>query len=1257
MNEVIDLGYEIYDKFNLLTSGDIELVQARKQLDLVCRNYAHRKSILLDLLKIEEQIDNEIREKLEKEKPDPSEGNAQEYREKVQQKLGELGLEYIYEDYFAEINEVIENGGFQEAVAVQSAYAQGFNVINYISIGENGSLVRFSYMDNDEPIRNRYILYWKYEDNLKKGETDRLEQGETELYKRDNIMLPLGLGKTDDLGFLRQAMYVERSGNEKIQTYFHRDNGFVYVPPKLLPFTARLTEYPLVSEMTRLDPFTGAIVPPKKTLKPFSFDTDGKFQSNYDFVRPDWRDYLGLSDLYTRQQNLPMLLQQYETIQSYYQKYQLMVKLYPNRLFYLNSLFSNWAEIDINKSVLNSQFKDDVRESIIATINRSKNTQSFLQRVTQYSFDQTRRYGFLVYPGDLGAFQTKNVIELGNYHFAIKAKKGKDGNLEPSNSSKEYSVAYVGPVPKPPEDRRLEDYTPIALYCTLPEWEARLRFKTKKLQELIDQRNLAASEHIENLGNIGMMREFVKMLNDYPWYKHFSLVEKRNNLYNEINGLYDAIEEKVHNNDKDFALEGYDKAMDPLARELMNLLIDPGLTLELRHYHAYITKNKKDKIPSGPYMQKEEHWLGIFDAYEQALRALSATSLKEEVWKKVCLNVIEAFAEHENVADFVPSKSELEKINRIERDLRTSKGLPAVDVRYTIGARIGAIRMDTSTKDENKPEEKKGSETANSSTTKVIFKEIIESDPFQAITDFVKPSLDLVVAYPGPHSVAQAILSCFPEQVMRLALNQSQRATGTTRTARMFYGLLNCFFPFRSLARQSDEFQTFRNHILRLAVSGRPPAGYRENMEQLVRNHFDFASGKFMRSVAYTINLMVLSEFWLNYREHPEKYNGPQTVSLYLSSGFAIMAGLKLISWKQISMGDRFFDRMMIGYARSLSLEDLNKLRLKSIVWKFWKYTPDALQYALGITTMISLIFFDIPDKLSKNKSIQHDVVELIGVGGLTVGSLMANASQWMLNKFFRSIALSLIRGGGIASLGLFFYDLYVIASTSALSGVTQVLWNETIKNNRVFTLYMDIPNLEKRIKKIDELLGPAKLENLSWRSVIPLYNMMVGPSTPVDKEKENIDAIGKMVDIQAINVDEKMNTLYDFEMLVRDLHEYRRKAKGLQGTAWNSEAWDEFIDKHIQIDRAISHPRNTEELALRKKLESVPKMRTEHIIEFYKQAKADPSKPYNSGMTGEEIAQQLEQGIYTPNLLYLDDDRWCNFVYLLPRNKTGYVF
>jgi len=698
--------------------------------------------------------------------------------------------------------------------------------------------------------------------------------------------------------------------------------------------------------------------------------------------------------------------------------------------------------------------------------------------------------------------------------------------------------------------------------------------------------------------------------------------------------------------------------MEPLAKELMNLLIDPALTLELRHYHAHIMKNRKDKIPSGPYMQKEEHWLGIFDAYEQALRALSATSLKEQVWKNVCLKVIEAFSEHENVADFVPSKREMDDLNEIEEELRTSKGISAVNPKYTIGARIGAIRMDPAQTDENKPEEKQEGETTknSSSSTKIVFKEIIESDTYQAITDFVKPSLDLVVAYPGPHSVAQAILSCFPEHVMGLAMSQSQRTTGTTRLSRIWFGLLNCFFPFRSLARDSQEFRTFREHVLRLAVTGHPPVGYRENMERLVRNHFDFASGKLMRSVAYTVNLMVLSELWLNYSEHPEKYNGTKTLSLYLSTSFAIMAGLKLISWKQISLGDRIFDRMMIGYSRSLSLEELNALRSKSFVWKIWEFGPDRIQVALGLLTMLSL-FFEIKEKLNKDQSIGHAVVELIGVGGLTVGSLLARANTWMLNKIFRSMALSFIRGGGIASLGLFFYDLYTAGSTSALSGATKVLWDETIKNNRVFTLYLDIPDLEKRIKKIDEMLGPAKLENLSWRAVVPLYNMMVDPTTLAEKEQENINAIGKMVDVQSINVNEELRTLYDFEMFVRDLHKYRRKAKALHGSSWNSQAWDEFIDRHIEIDQAISNPRNAEELALREKLESTPKMYPEHIIEFYKQAKANPAKPYKSGMTGEEIAQQLEQGIYTPNLLYLDDDRWCNFIYILPKNNTGYIF
>lgn len=78
--------------------------------------------------------------------------------------------------------------------------------------------VRFSYQDaSDTPIANSYVIYWRYD----KKDPNRIETGRDVFYKNARIMMPIGIGKTDSQGYLRQSFPLSHS---EAKAYIKRDD-------------------------------------------------------------------------------------------------------------------------------------------------------------------------------------------------------------------------------------------------------------------------------------------------------------------------------------------------------------------------------------------------------------------------------------------------------------------------------------------------------------------------------------------------------------------------------------------------------------------------------------------------------------------------------------------------------------------------------------------------------------------------------------------------------------------------------------------------------------------------------------------------------------------------------------------------------------------------------------------------------------------------------------------------------------------------
>jgi len=112
-------------------------------------------------------------------------------------------------------------------------------------------------------------------------------------------MLPIGLGKTDDLGFLRQGVYVEDINAQKTQIYTHNNNSFIFVPPKVLPYAVTMEEMPYSFTPQKLNPFHSDHIQLINQTSDFYFDANGILTTQHDFLKKDWRRQLLLSGQYT----------------------------------------------------------------------------------------------------------------------------------------------------------------------------------------------------------------------------------------------------------------------------------------------------------------------------------------------------------------------------------------------------------------------------------------------------------------------------------------------------------------------------------------------------------------------------------------------------------------------------------------------------------------------------------------------------------------------------------------------------------------------------------------------------------------------------------------------------------------------------------------------------------------------------------------------------------------------------------------------
>lgn len=379
----------------------------------------------------------------------------------------------------------------------------------------------------------------------------------------------------------------------------------------------------------------------------------------------------------------------------------------------------SYAELNENLIELRKAFPNHYRELRTTSSNHLFN---------HYSSGQQDTYGFMVYPPDGGLFQTEDLAKLGN-----------DGEF-----------AYKGPVKAPNEQ-----HEPIALHCTLQEWERRLRVLNVGIKKDIDDYYSGTSSHRENMVNITRMEELLDIHNRYPYEKVSpELLGKKKELAAALEKLSLGVKDRMINPDSSSDEDAYNalESMREYKDKLIKILLNEEFKKEyLLHRDAEINE---DSSPS-PYMQVNETWKSIYSTIADSLELLGSTPWANEVYNDLLDNPLRTLAGSKVVSDILIRHSGI--FNKAEDLIETaSEGSGFIETSDFLNARYSRY-ID-------------GEENKKSS----IISEIIANESYNELK-YYKGKLDtLIHKTPGPNSVLMVALDTYDSIIQKNILSGEQ---------------------------------------------------------------------------------------------------------------------------------------------------------------------------------------------------------------------------------------------------------------------------------------------------------------------------------------------------------------------------------------------------------------------------------------------------------------------------------------------------
>ena len=148
-------------------------------------------------------------------------------------------------------------------------------------------------------------------------------------------------------------------------------------------------------------------------------------------------------------------------------------------------------------------------------------------------------------------------------------------------------------------------------------------------------------------------------------------------------------------------------------------------------------------------------------------------------------------------------------------------------------------------------------------------------------------------------------------------------------------------------------------------------------------------------------------------------------------------------------------------------------------------------------------------------------------------------------------------------------------------------------------------------------------------------------------------------------NIRENKSTLMykaytDIDKLLSKIEDHSHKYTGVY---WNYLSWRavvplkvlQFQQKSIEQLVRIAFIKEIQHPLFRADSSKKPEMQVEDILEFYDRCiMASKDGKFDSGLTYFEVAEKLQDGDFTPNAANIEDERWRDGVYYIPKGIEG---
>ncbi len=478
-----------------------------------------------------------------------------------------------------------------------------------IVVQDLSTRVRFTYADSpDEPMANTYIFYWMYgEGNLK----DKLATSESAiaLFKESKSMLPLGIGLTEEQGYLVKSVQMGELMS-KFQEISLKDATFEVKPGRVYGGWSE-------QQIIKANGF--------KDMQGRSFKPGNRNEAMA-YLDSPWNQWLNTK-------YFEKILTNYNQIEALGEKSQSLPELtVPSRI--------------IHSYVRNGYFQNDDK-NVLESLSFDERKQ-FDHGSSQY-FSPNHEYGFFAYPVNRGNFKTKNLLELakGDKPVALRVK-----DIPIAANEDEQPAA-------------------IALHCTLPEWDRRISNKLDALNISIDLLAEKVKAHTQNIERLTGMSRLVSLQQKFPYgIREQDQIDTGKSLLGKIDLLAKAIGNKLEGEleegkDNEFVSQEDIDDIETKANALWHLIQKKEFLTEINNYFQSIQAADKQVMTQegghspGPYMEVEPYWGHIIETLTQCLVSLDKTQLSDNVWAEWVAPLIgymcnqpENLEAIENISDF-----------------------------------------------------------------------------------------------------------------------------------------------------------------------------------------------------------------------------------------------------------------------------------------------------------------------------------------------------------------------------------------------------------------------------------------------------------------------------------------------------------------------------------------------------------------------------------------------------------------------------